>query len=98
VQEGQDVWTGIFGFPGFLSPGWYVATVSGVRSATGAPAELVVRVDGHPVVTGGVGPAPATLRGVPFRVWGIERLDLRVRGAPVHLDEVRLDRAPAPVR
>ena len=91
------MWTGIFGFPGFLDPGWYVPTVTGVRSATGAAAELVVRVDGHQVAASGVGPAPATLRGVPFRVRGIERLDLRVRGAPVHLNAVRLDRTPAPV-
>ena len=97
VRPGEDVWTGIFAFPGFLPAGWYVASASGVRSETGAPARLVVRVDGHPVTAADVGAGPVTVRGAPFRAHrGILRLDLRVTGAPVRLDAVRLEPAAAP--
>ena len=91
VRPGEDVWTGIFTFPGFLPAGWYVASATGVRSETGAPARLVVRVDGDPVAAAEVGAGPVTVRGAPFRAHrGILRLDLRVSGAPVRLDAVRL--------
>ena len=97
VRPGEDVWTGIFAFPGFLPAGWYVASASGVRSETGAPARLVVRVDGHPVAAADVGAGPMTVRGAPFRAHrGILRLELRVTGAPVRLDAVRLEPAAAP--
>ncbi|HEY3189163.1 MAG TPA: hypothetical protein VGJ70_16885, partial [Solirubrobacteraceae bacterium] len=83
IRPGDDVWTLIWAFPGFLPPGCYEATPTGVTG----PGKLVVRVDRRAVADG-------TGTGRPFRTrTGFIRLDFRVSGGPVHVDAVRVDRA-----
>jgi hypothetical protein len=96
VRPGEDVWTLIWSFPGFLPPGRYVVTATGLRSVTGDPATVSVRVDGVVVAAAQLGDRLDAVIGEPFVTeTGFLRLDLRVEGSPVHIDSVRVDPAPA---
>src|SRR5207249_4725944 len=76
--------------PAVLPGAWRRVRPSPPRFAT-------VAVAGLPAAAADVGAGPMTVRGAPFRAHrGILRLDLRVTGAPVRLDAVRLEPAAAP--
>jgi len=88
VTEDDEVWTLIWAFPGFLEPGRYVASATGVEG-TG---ELAVRVDGATVTRGAAGDEAADLAGRPFDLdGGFIRLDLAVEGGPISLDTITLE-------
>ncbi|HEX9890139.1 MAG TPA: hypothetical protein VGA69_11710 [Nitriliruptorales bacterium] len=98
VGPGEDVWTLIWAFPGFLPPGPYRAVVVGASASQGA-AELTVHVDGRPVVRMTPDGEPGSAVGEPFELGsGFLRLGLEVRGAPVHLEAVRLEPVTSPGR
>ena len=90
VAPGEDVWTLIWAFPGFLEPGRYVATANGVEGQ----GRLAVRVDGETVAGGAAGDGRSDLRGQPFRLGGgFIRLDLVASDGPVSLDGVTVEPA-----
>jgi hypothetical protein len=91
VAPGEEVWTLIWSFPGFLQPGEYRAVVTGL-GGTGPGTRLMVLVDGKTVFDSATNQPTAS--GPPFRVaQGFHRVDLRAEGGPTHLDAVHIEAA-----